>query len=75
MILNLQIPSTCVEAIPGDRYLGGLAKATDVPQDSLDNFDLPLYCVSNPAEGIIDFSEPVAILEGGFVFLEGGIIK
>ena len=65
--------STCIENIPGDRYLGGLAKATDVPQDSLSNFGLPLYCASN--FGVVNYTEPVAILKGGFVFLQPGIIK
>ena len=66
--------STCIENIPGDIYLGGLAKATGVPQDSLHDFELPLYCASNFFEGI-DYNNATEILEGNLVFLEPGIVK
>ncbi|KAL7455667.1 hypothetical protein ACHAWC_007212 [Mediolabrus comicus] len=72
--------STCIDAIPGDIYLAGLAIATDVPQDSLDNFTLPLYCATNVSEPIgfgidIDYTAPAAILKGNFVFRQPGIIE
>ncbi len=62
--------SRCIENIPGDIYLGGLAKAEGVPQSSLHDFELPLYCASNFFEGI-DYSEPVSLLKGGMSFLQG----
>lgn len=65
--------STCIENIPGDIYLGGLAKATGVPQDSLSSFDLPLYCAIGFVG--INYNEPAAILEGGVIFLQGGILQ
>ena len=66
--------STCVEAIPGDRYLGGLAKAAGVPQDSLYDFNLPLYCASDLIQGI-DYSAPAATLKGNLVFPQPGNVK
>ena len=68
--------STCIENIPSDIYLGGLAKATDVPQDSLYDFELPLYCASDSdlIQGI-DYNNATATLKGGFVFLQPGIIE
>ena len=56
--------STCIENIPGDTYLGGLARATNVPQNSLHDFKLPLYCASAFGEGIDYTKPPAAILKG-----------
>ena len=63
---------TCIDNIPGDLYLGGLAKAEGVPQDSLHNFDLKLFCTSEFG-GEIDYSEHVALLKGDLIFLQNGI--
>ncbi len=66
--------STCIKDIPGDRYLGGLARATAVPQNSLHNFDLPLYCTSDLSKGI-NYTAPAATLKGNLIFYEGGIVQ
>ncbi len=69
--------STCIENIPvlGDIYLRGLAKATDIPQVSLHDFNLPLYCASASGFGGINYTEPVETLKGDLVFLQSGIIE
>ena len=56
------------------RYLGGLALAKDVPQDSLYDFDLQLFCASDFFQGI-DYTSPVATLTGNLAFLEDGIVR
>jgi len=65
--------STCVEALSSVFFLGGIAKATSVPQESLHDFELPLFCAKNLVEGI-DYGESTAVLTGNFVFLDNGII-
>eukprot|EP00588_Corethron_pennatum_P029921 CAMPEP_0194323868 /NCGR_PEP_ID=MMETSP0171-20130528/26010_1 /TAXON_ID=218684 /ORGANISM="Corethron pennatum, Strain L29A3" /LENGTH=604 /DNA_ID=CAMNT_0039082611 /DNA_START=46 /DNA_END=1860 /DNA_ORIENTATION=- len=70
--------STCINNIAGDIYLGGLAIAQNIPQDSLDNFKLDLYCVddiSQLSKGIDYNAAPVASLDGSMLFLEDGIIR
>lgn len=65
---------TCIENIPGDTYLGGLATARGVPQDSLHDFELELFCFLGGPEGI-DYTTPVARLKGNLVFLQDGIVQ
>ena len=66
--------STCIEQLGLQRYLGGLALAKDVPQDSLYDFDLQLFCASDFFQGI-DYTSPVATLTGNLAFLEDGIVR
>jgi len=70
--------STCIDKITGDIYLGGLAIARDIPQDSLDSFNLDLYCVEDFAQlstGIDFNAVPSASLDGSILFLEDGIFR
>merc|ERR1711957_735061 len=70
--------STCINNIAGDIYLGGLAIARNIPQDSLDNFKLDLYCIDDIYQlsiGIDYNADPVASLDGSMLFLEDGIIR
>ena len=66
--------STCVSTLGLERYQGGLALANDVPQDSLYDFDLELFCAPNFFQGI-DYNSPVANLTGNLVFLQDGIVR
>ena len=59
---------TCIKQLGLQRYLGGLALARDVPQDSLYDFDFELFCASNFFQGI-DYTSPVATLPGSLAFL------
>jgi len=65
--------STCIDKIPGDTYLGGLAKAGGVPQDSLHNFDLDLFCAEDYLG--IDYNTTRAQLKGDLLFLQGGTVQ
>ena len=57
-------------------YLGGIAVANDVPQNSLHDFKLELFCVEDITSlGSIDYSVTPIILTGNLVFLENGIIR
>lgn len=55
----------------------GIAKADQVPQDSLYDFTLDLYCVESlNSLGDIDYDNitPIA-LTGNLIFLENGLVK
>ena len=57
-------------------YLGGIAVAENVPQNSLHDFQLELFCVEDASSiGSIDYDVTPIILTGNLVFLEDGIIR
>ncbi len=57
-------------------YLGGIAVAENVPQNSLHDFQLELFCVEDASSiGGIDYDVTPIILTGNLVFLEDGIIR
>jgi len=67
--------TTCI-AVTGNSYFGGVAIADGIPEDSLDNFDLDLYCVQKGKLEIdLDNDTPVTTLKGDMVFLEKGVIR
>jgi len=67
--------TTCVE-VTGNSYLGGVAIADGIPEDSLDNFDLDLYCLQKGKLEIdLDKDTPVTTLKGDLIFLEKGVIR
>ena len=70
--------STCKDENSGIgfAYLGGIARADNVPQDSLHDFDLNLYCVTDlDSLDRIDYSVDPIILAGNLVFLEDGLVR
>jgi len=70
--------STCINNIPGDIFLGGVALAKNVPQDNLDSFSLDLYCIEdiNQLVAGIDYdSNPATTLDGSLLFLENGVVR
>ena len=67
--------STCIKNFRRDNCLWGVALTRGIPQDTLDNFDLDLYCSKDFLEPIDYDSEPVAKFAGNLEFLGGGIIK
>ncbi len=70
--------SSCKDNSSGTTYsyLGGIAVAKNVPQNSLHDFQLELFCVEDITSlGSIDYDVTPIILTGDLVFLEDGIIK
>jgi len=70
--------SSCKDGTSGNAYsyLGGIAVAKNVSQNSLHDFQLELFCVEDISSiGIIDYDVTPIILTGDLVFLEDGIIK
>lgn len=66
--------STCAK-ITGNIF-GGLGVARDVPQDSLHDFKMDLYCFRDASETQIDYSKPPAsTLTGNMDFLPNGGIQ
>jgi len=67
--------TTCI-LITGSNYFGGVAIARDVPENSLDNFDLNLYCLAEGQLEIdVDVDTPLTTLRGDLIGLEDGIIR
>ena len=69
--------NTCIEFTSDEIFLGGLAIARRVPQESLDNFQLELYCVKDAAQilsGIDYTSGPSATLDGSLAFIGDSIV-
>jgi len=67
--------TTCT-LITGNEYLGGVAVAAGVPEDSLDDFDLDLYCLQDGRTTIdIGSNTPETTLKGDLIRLEGGGIR
>ncbi len=70
--------STCITNDLFRAYLGGIAVANNVPQNSLHDFELKLFCVEDFASLIsigIDYEVTPKSLTGNLVFLEDGIIR
>ena len=66
--------STCIKEL-NLPFFGGLARAINIPQEDLDNFELDLYCLL-PNQSEIDFdAEPTTTLVGNFEVLGEGIVK
>jgi len=67
--------STCINK-NGEIFGGGLAMALDIPQGSLDDFDLDLYCLIQPMQSgpppLINYTAPAAQLTGDLVLLGDG---
>jgi len=73
--LNDIVFTTCIE-VTGNSYFGGVAIADGIPEDSLDNFDLDLYCLQKGKLEIdLDKDTPVTTLKGDMNFLEKGVIR
>jgi hypothetical protein len=69
--------STCINFTTADIYLGGLAIARNIPQESLNNFKLDLYCVTDPRQIFlgINYTLPTTTLNGSMVFIDDGIVS
>jgi len=67
--------TTCIE-VTGNAYFGGVAIADGIPEDSLDDFNLFLYCLQE-GQLEIDFNTdtPVTTLKGNMISLEDGVIR
>mmetsp|Transcript_26342 Transcript_26342/g.30099 ORF Transcript_26342/g.30099 Transcript_26342/m.30099 type:complete len:402 (-) Transcript_26342:185-1390(-) len=64
--------STC-SSITGNPFYGGIAMARNVPEESLDNFKLDLYCLG---VGETQFGNtPTTTLTGNMIVLKDGIIS
>jgi len=64
--------STCT-IITGELFLGGIAIATNVPKQSLDDFTLDLYCFK---AGEAQFSStPTGTITGSMIILQDGILR
>jgi len=74
-LLDLKF-TTCTLLSGGDNYFGGIAFARGISEDSLDAFDLNLYCLAEgDLEIDIDNDEPIANLKGDLLFLEDGTVR
>ena len=65
--------STC-QAITGDPFFTGVGLAKNVPRDSLDDFDIELYCLAEGQLVIDPSQEPTGILEGNLELDRVGIL-
>jgi hypothetical protein len=65
--------STCDQFVPGTN--GGVGIANEIPQNSIDDFKIDLYCLQ-PDEIEIDFSnDPTATLTGDIEILQDGSLR
>ena len=66
--------STC-QAITGDPFFTGVELAKNVPRDSLDDFDIELYCLAEGQLEIGPSQDPTEILEGNLELDRVGILR
>ena len=66
--------STC-QAITGNPFFTGVGLAKNVPRDSLDDFDIELYCLAEGQLEIDPSQEPTGTLEGNLELDRVGILR
>ena len=66
--------STC-QAITSDPFFTGIGLAKNVPRDSLDDFEIELYCLAEGQLVIDPSQEPTATLEGNLELDRVGILR
>jgi len=66
--------SICTE-VEGITFFRGVALATDVPRDELNDFQLQLYCLDTTQTDITDVDGPSSTLTGNIEILQDGLIR